>query len=199
MLVLKREKFKKISQITGRIFSKTAITPNGYTVLTLFSVLLSVYFLVKSNFILAIVFFIFSEFLDFVDGSVARHSQQITKLGPYLDTICDRYVEAIILIGFLFLPFPKILFSHHVWISLALVGSLMTTYSKAAAKEKGLIKEELKGGLFEKGDRFVLILLTLIISPLSLGFAIYPIIVLAIVSNISALQRIFIVINSRSS
>jgi len=197
MLGQKREKWEKLSQKIGQFFVGIPITPNGYTISSLFFIFLSLYFLIRYNFVLATLFFIISGFLDLVDGAVARSTRKITRLGAYLDTICDRYVETTILIGFLFLPLPEVLLPSYVWVFLALVGSLMTSYSKAAAKEKELIKEELKGGLFERGERFFLIVLTLVIASIELRFSIYSLIVLAIFSNISALQRVYFVVRSQ--
>lgn len=197
MLGQKREKWEQLSRKIGQFFVKIPITPNGYTISSLFFIFLSLYFLIKYNFILATLFFIISGFLDLVDGAVARSTRKVTRIGAYLDTICDRYVEVIILTGLLFLPLPEVLLPSYVWVFLALVGSLMTSYSKAAAKEKELIEEELKGGLFERGERFFLIVLILVIASIEPHFSIYPLIVLAIFSNISALQRVYLVVRSQ--
>jgi len=44
----KREKFRELSQKTGEIFSKLGLTPNQYTLISLFFVLISFYFLYRS-------------------------------------------------------------------------------------------------------------------------------------------------------
>ena len=196
MLEQKREKFKKISRTTGQFFSEISPSPNGYTVLSILFILLSFCLLINYNFALATLFFILSGLLDFVDGAVARYSKKVTKVGAYLDTICDRYVEAIILIGFLFLPLPEVLLPSYIWVSLALFGSLMTTYSKAAAKEKELTKEELKKGFLGRGERVILILISIFLGNLNLSFIIYPLIILAVLSNLTAFQRVYFAIRS---
>ncbi|KPJ73691.1 hypothetical protein AMJ48_00625 [Parcubacteria bacterium DG_74_1] len=192
MLEEKREKFKKISSWTGNIFSKLDLAPNQYTLISLALVLVAFYFLFKEKLIGALIFFLLAAFLDFIDGAVARFLQKDTKKGAYLDTICDRYVEAIILLGFLFLDLPKFLLSAEIWIFLAFLGSLMTTYAKAAAKEKGLIEAEIKKGLFGRPERIILISLALLLGIFNLSWVIYPIVVLAVFSNITSLQRIFL-------
>ena len=144
MLEEKREKFQKISEVTGKFFSKLPLTPNQYTLISLFFVILSFWFLIQVNLVLALIFFLLAAFLDFIDGAVAKFTKRETKKGAYLDTICDRYVEGIILLGFLFLPLADFLLPAKIWIFLAFFGSLMTTYAKAAAKEKELVSEKLK-------------------------------------------------------
>jgi len=193
MLEEKREKFKELSQKTGEIFSKLGLTPNQYTLISLFFALISFYFLIKTNLILALIFFLPAAFLDFIDGAVAKFTQRETKKGAYLDTVCDRYIEGIILLGFLFLPLKGFfLLPAKVWIFLAFFGSLMTTYAKAAAKEKELVETELKKGLLGRGERIVLIILAIFLGIFNFNWMIYPIIILAIFSNITALQRIFL-------
>ena len=192
MLEEKREKFRELSQKTGEIFSKLGLTPNQYTLISLFFVLISFYFLINRNLILALIFFLISAILDFIDGAVARFTKKATKRGAYLDTISDRYIEGIILLGFLFLPLPDFLLPAKIWIFLAFFGSLMTTYAKAAAKEKELVSEELKKGLLGRAERVILISLAMFLGIFNLSWIIYPIVILAVFSNITAIQRIFL-------
>jgi len=192
MLAENRKKFNKISTKTGEIFSKIGLTPNQYTLISLVFVILSFNFLIKINFTLALIFFLIAAILDFIDGAVAKFLQKETKKGAYLDTICDRYVEGIILLGLLFLPLPDVFLPAKIWIFLAFFGSLMTTYSKAAAKEKELTQIEIKKGLLGRGERIILISLALVLGILNLSWVIYPIVVLAVLSNLTAFQRIYL-------
>jgi len=197
MLGESREKFEKISQVIGRFFSKFKIPPNFFTLISLLFGFFCFLSLVKNNLISAIIFFIFASLLDFIDGAVARVSQKATKFGAYLDTICDRYVEAMVFFGFLFLPLPNFIFPAKVWIFLCLFGSLMTTYSKAAAKEKEIVSEELKKGLLERPERMILIFLSMILGIFNLSWMLYLLIIFAIFSNLTAFQRIFYTLKSR--
>ena len=192
MLEEKREKFKKISEKTGGAFSKFGLTPNQYTLISLLFVLISFSFLIKKNLALALIFFLIATILDFIDGAVAKFLQKETKKGAYLDTTCDRYVEGIVILGFLFLPLPDFILPAKIWVFLALFGSLMTTYTKAAAKEKELVTGELKKGFLGRVERVILIILSMLLGILNLSWIIYPIIILAILSNITALQRIYL-------
>jgi phosphatidylglycerophosphate synthase len=191
MLEEKKEKFEKISEKVGFLFSKFGLHPNFFTIISLFFGFFCFLSLFKNNLILAILFFLFASFLDFIDGAVARASGKVTKLGAYLDTVCDRYIEGMIFLGFLFLPLPKIIISVQFWIFLCLFGSLMTTYSKSAAKEKEILKEELKKGLFERPERMILIFLSMIFAIFKPFFSVYTLILFAILANFTAFQRIY--------
>jgi len=191
MLEEKKEKFKSISEKVGFSFSKLKLHPNFFTLISLFFGFFCFLSLFKNNLILAVLFFLLASILDFIDGAVARASGKVTKLGAYLDTICDRYIEGMILFGFLFLPLPEIIFPAYIWIFLCLFGSLMTTYSKAAAKEKEITKEELKKGLLERPERMILIFLAMIFGILNFSFSVCLLIIFAILSNFTAFQRIY--------
>ena len=199
MLEQKRKSFKDLERIIGEIFSKLGLSPNHYSILSLLFALWSLYFLARINLILALVFFLIAIFLDLVDGAVARLTKKATKQGAYIDTICDRYVEGIALLGFLFLPLPDVFLPSEFWISLAIFGSLMTTYSKAAAKEKELVTEELKKAFMSRAERMILISLSMVLGVFNFSLMIYPIIILAFLSNLTVAQRIYLALNPGKS
>jgi phosphatidylglycerophosphate synthase len=196
MLEEKREKFKKIEEEIGRIFSKFGPSPNQYTLNSIAFGIFCFVSLVFKNFVLALIFFLISAILDFVDGAVARYSGKVTKAGAYLDTISDRFVEGLIFLGFLSLPLPKFIIEAKYWIFLSFFGSLMTTYAKAAAKEKELVAQELKKGFFGRGERMILLLITFFLGIFNQNLMIYPISLLAIFTNLTAIQRIILALKS---
>lgn len=194
MLAEKRQSFKKLEECVGNLFYKF-LTPNQYSFLAIFISLIGFKFLIELKLKVALILLVTSSFLDFVDGAVARKTKTASQKGAYLDTILDRYVEGIILLGFLFLPMPQILFPNYIWIFLSLFGSLMTTYAKAAGKEKEILETELKKGLIGRGERMILENLAIFLGIFDLQYTIYLIIVLAALSNFTALQRIYMVLN----
>lgn len=196
MLDAHRDFLRGFERKVGKIFSFFPLSPNQYTISTIFFALAAFYFLYNRNkIIFAIIFFIIAAFFDLVDGSVARYKNQATKKGAYLDTIIDRFVEAILIFGILFLPLPEVLFPAYVWVFLILFGSLMTTYAKSAAKEKGLVDSELKGGFLARGERLILIIIAIILGIYNYYWTVYLLIVIATLTNFTAIQRIFSAIN----
>jgi phosphatidylglycerophosphate synthase len=193
MLDQKRESFKGIERVAGKFFSFFPVTPNQWTLISVLFAFGSLYFLMKENLLMTIFFFLIAGFLDFVDGAVARHKNISTKVGAYLDTVCDRYVEGILLLGMLFLPLPAIFLTGNVWIFLILFGSMLTTYAKAAAKEKDLVNQELKGGLLSRGERIILLLASLISGIIDPSYVLttYILILIAVLTNFTAIQRVY--------
>jgi len=197
VLAEKRQQFKQLENMIGKVFSKF-LTANQYSGLAILMALFYFRFMVANNLKIALIFLFAASFLDFVDGAVARKTNTASPKGAYLDTILDRYVEAMVLLGFLFLPLPLIVFPSHIWILLALFGSLMTTYAKAAGKEKEILKTELKEGFAGRGERMILEFLAVFWGIFNLQWTLYFIIALAVLSNITAIQRVYLVLDSQN-
>ena len=196
-LYKQRERFQALSIKIGIIFSKLPITPNQWTLLSIIPAILASFLVAKELFLDAALLFLVSAFLDLVDGSVARVTKTASKFGAYLDTIVDRYVEAIIVFGLLLTALPSFLIQTKVWIFLYFFGAMMTTYAKAAAKEKEIIPEgkELKGGLLERAERLIILFVGILLAAVEPIYLVYVIALLAILANVSALQRILIAKN----
>ena len=192
-----RGRFQGLSVKIGIAFARLRLSPNQWTLLSLIPILIALYFLIREQFLWAALFFIISSFLDLVDGSVARVTGQVTKLGAYLDTIVDRYVEGIIIFGLLFASLPNWIFPVQAWIFLYFFGSLMTTYAKAAAREKDLVEKELKGGLLERAERLIILFIGILLASYGRIYLTWVLVILAVLTNISALQRIYMAARNR--
>ena len=190
-LYKRRDRFSGFSVKVGILFSKIGLSPNQWTLISLIPVILAVYFLMNQEFIWAAILFIISSFIDLIDGSVARVTGKVSKLGAYLDTIVDRYIEGIIIFGLLFAGLPDLWLPISAWLFLYFFGGMMTTYAKAAAKEKELVEEELKGGLLERAERLIILFIGILLAYFDPFYLTYVIVVLAILTNITAIQRIY--------
>lgn len=193
MIDTKRHWFIGIEKVVGKIFRIFPISPNQYTLLSGVVALIGLYFMAQNDIITATILFFIAAGLDFVDGAVARIRKIPTKVGAYLDTIFDRYVEGIIFLSLFFISLPTIFIPGYAWIYLAMFGSVVTTYAKAAAKEKDLVNQELKGGLMSRGERLFLIFVALILGIIYPDFVYmtYVIALIAILANITAFQRVY--------
>ncbi len=190
MISENREKFNFISLKAGLLFGKLPFTPNQWTLSALIPAVLTFYFLLQENFLFALIFFVLTALVDLIDGAVARVQGKTSNKGAYLDTITDRYTDFIVLFGLFFVSLPFFFVEAKVWILLALFGTMMTTYSKAAAKEKLFLEKELKGGLLERPERLLILFLTLLSGIFSFQYVVYFLVLFAVLSNLTALQRI---------
>lgn len=188
-----RQKFESLSGKIGKALAGFGLTPNMWTLLSIIAALGSFYLIVQQNYIFAAAFFILAAFFDMADGAVARETGKASKFGAYLDTMADRLVEFIIVLGIAFVAagggLPPFMVPAVIWVFIFYFGSIMTTYAKSAAKEKDLVRDELKGGLLERSERLIILFIGLIFAALNPLFLTFTIVVLAILTNISALQR----------
>ncbi len=119
---------------------------------------------------------------DMLDGTLARLSGRTTRFGAFLDSTLDRYSEAIILLGLLvaYLSPPRT--PEVLLIFVTLVGSYMISYARARAEGLGL---DCEVGWLPRPERIFLLALGLII-----GQVLPMLIILAVLTNFTAAQRI---------
>lgn len=197
VLYKKRDRFAQFSVKVGLTFSKLPLSANQWTGLSLVPMLFALYFLVSQQFLYAAGLFLLSAFMDLIDGSVARVTGTVSRKGAYLDTVVDRYVEGIIILGLLFAGLPDFYLPAYVWLFLYFFGAMMTTYVKAAAKEKELVEKELKGGFLERAERLLILFIGILVASLDPFFLTYTLVVLAVLSNITALQRLWLAVREK--
>ena len=146
---------------------------------------------------------------DMLDGQVARLGNMSSTFGALFDSVLDRYSEL-----FMFLGICYYLISHHYFFSslfafLALMGSMMVSYTRARSEGLGIIN---KGGLMQRPERVILIAVAAITCGVTshfiggnykyfmpgIPFHIFetltiftlPIIVMAVLTNITAIKRL---------
>ncbi len=180
---------KKIREWIGDNFARFNISPNTWTVVSLAVAMAASLSILNRYFLLGAFLIIISGLIDLIDGAVARKTKKVTKFGAFLDTVVDRYNEFLFIFPLAFIQWQPIVFDFHAWIFLFLFGAMITTYVKAAAAEKEL-KKELRGGILERAERVGIYTIGLIIAEFNLAAFQYLIIILAVLSNISAIQRI---------
>ena len=127
-------------------------------------------------------FMILATSTDAFDGAVARLQGSCSTFGAFLDSTLDRYSEAIALLGLQLYFLQQSNSEGLILTFVALVGSLMVSYTRARAEGVGL---ECKGGLLTRMERVLLLSVALLINQLRLGLWL-----LAVLSNATAVQRI---------
>ena len=119
---------------------------------------------------------------DFFDGSLARLANSVSAFGAFLDSVVDRYSDLVVLLG-------VVLYYHRgadttgVFLTMvALVGTIMTSYTKARAQSIGVACEI---GLIERPERLIVLIAGAAFNVLTPAM-----IALAVLTNLTALQRI---------
>ena len=161
----------------------TEINPNTLTLVGLALSLISALFFAKRDLLLAGGFLLVSGFFDALDGLVARANNRTTKYGGFLDSVCDRFADAAVILGAMYGGLTQ-LYSIPFWLtgSLAIFGSLMVSYTRARAEAAGASASI---GLADRPARMIILIIGTFID--MVNFAIFSI---AILSFITVFQRI---------
>ena len=186
MISGRRDRFARITKRLARIF--LFLEPNHITFLSLILAIFGFLAFISQLFIPAFLFYSFAALLDAIDGEVARIKGKASPKGAYLDTIADRYVEFLMLFGFLFVEMPPFILNFDGWLLLVLFGSLLTTYAKASAKEK--MNKEVRNCLLERGERVIILLFSILLLNFDKNTVTFVFVLLAFLTNLSAFQRI---------
>ncbi len=165
---------EKVSSELGRIFAFLPLHPN---LITLFSVLFAVAGFIFSYFsflLYAFFSFFLAFFFDVLDGAVARAKKLATKKGAFLDGVADRVVEFFLIISLMLFNLPDVVLPSWLWlVSILFFGSCMTSFVKAYAHHKEVLKKEEAeklGGILERGERGALLLLAFLLVVLNYNF-----------------------------
>jgi CDP-diacylglycerol--glycerol-3-phosphate 3-phosphatidyltransferase len=180
-----RPKVAGILQPIGRWLIRLGISANAITITgTLLMAVVGV-LLASGQFQLGGVLVILSAPLDALDGTVARLSGVKSKFGAFLDSTSDRYADGFILLGLMLYGLNQ----RQDWIVIlafvAVWGSLLVSYTRARAEGLNL---ECKIGLLTRMERFVIIVVMLVTNLILPGL-----VVLAVLTHVTALQRILYV------
>ncbi len=161
------------------------ITPNGLTLAGLVVTTLGAAVLGWGHLLIAGIILVFAGLFDILDGALARASGREYRYGAFLDSTTDRYSEGVIYLGIL----VYFLARHHtvepILVFSALAGSYLVSYVRARAQSLGFTCDV---GFLARPERVVIIAAGLIIGQLSLALWI-----LAIGTNLTALQRVAVV------
>lgn len=167
----------------ARALHRLGVTPNALTVTGFLLTAINAWLLAEGRLALAGALILAFSALDAFDGTLARLSGQVTRFGAFLDSVLDRYAEAVLFFGLLVF-FGRAGSQEAVYIYLtfaALTGSFMVSYTRARAEGLGLT---CKSGWFTRVERIIVLAAGL------LSGWIRPVLwLLAILTNLTAVQR----------
>ena len=177
--------FKWILDPVAAFLNRIGLTPNSVTLLGLFGSVLAAWFVAQGQLLTGGLIMLIAWPVDALDGSMARLRGEASGWGAFVDSVSDRYSELIIL-GALLYHFT-VLDQHipAVVTFTAAAGSILVSYIKARAEAQSFSAKE---GLLTRAERYLVLGPALVFN--------YPVIgvwIIAILSNFTALQRIWVV------
>jgi len=139
---------------------------------------------------------ILANIFDMLDGQVARERGRVTRFGAFFDSTIDRYSDIIVYVGIMVF-YARDTDKHSTLLvaltGLALVGSVMVSYSRARAESLDIA---CKVGFLERPERVVLLIIG---SLTEIGSAANPFLhkmpqvlwVLAVLSHWTVVHRVY--------
>ncbi|HKB32700.1 MAG TPA: CDP-alcohol phosphatidyltransferase family protein [Candidatus Dormibacteraeota bacterium] len=178
-----RRRAEALMAAIGRV----PVTPNQVTVVGLMLTFVAAILVAFGQLRWAGVVLIFAGTCDILDGALARSTRTSYTYGAFLDSTLDRYSEGAIYLG-LAAYFVGMSGPLQRWLVLAtlaaLAGSFLVSYVRARAQSLGFTCDS---GVFARPERVVVTVVGLIFG----GYVLYGVVfLLAVVTNLTALQRI---------
>ncbi len=170
----------------ARLVSWSGVSPNVVTIAGFFLTAADAVLLAMGYVQLAGLLLIPAAVLDAIDGSLARMQNRVTRFGAFLDSTIDRFSEAVLFLGALvYYVHQEQAATEIIVLFVALVGSLMVSYTKARGEATGVV---IKGGLLTRFERMVILIVAMVLNELTVALWI-----LAVLANVTALQRVWLV------
>lgn len=194
MLERFRQFWTNVFRPVADLLLRMGVSPDAVTLVGTIGVSFGALFFFPRGWLLAGVLFISAFiFSDLIDGSMARSSGRASAFGAFFDSTLDRFGDGAIFGGLLLYYAGPGDSEVYVAVSLyCLVMGSVTSYARARAESLGM---SAKGGIAERSDRLVAILLmTGLTGLLNLPFlAQLTLWVLAAASTVTVVQRILMV------
>ncbi len=191
-----KDQFKRAFTPVARVIARSKIPPNALTLLGPIVATFAAWMYIQQQLALALLLLLLSGFVDALDGAVARATGKTTAFGGVLDSVCDRYSDAIVLIGVILGGW-----SSTFWGILTIVGSLLVSYTRARAEAAGV--QQLGVGIAERPERLIILMVATLLQYLTVIGLLFPppsyfgiiywleygVILIAILAHITVFQR----------
>jgi CDP-diacylglycerol--glycerol-3-phosphate 3-phosphatidyltransferase len=170
----------RLGDPVARVLLRAHVRPNHLTVVGLGVSIAAALAIAPGRLRLAAVLLTVAGLCDFFDGALARLANRV---GAFLDSVVDRYSDLVVLLGVV-LYYERLADTAGVCLTLVtMVGTIMVSYTKARAQSIGVSCEI---GLMERPERLIVL-----IAGAAFHVLTPAVVVLAVLTNITALQRIF--------
>jgi CDP-diacylglycerol--glycerol-3-phosphate 3-phosphatidyltransferase len=177
-----RSRTKTTLELAGGFLLRLGIQPLAVTLAGVVGHMLAAASVAQGDFLVAGIFLVFVAPFDALDGAMARLKGEASRLGAFIDSVADRYAE-LILYGGLLIFYQRTdnqLIMTLVFVAAA--GSVLVSYTRARAEGLGF---EVRIGILTRFERYLVLIPSFLIGIPELGIG-----VVAVLTNITALQRI---------
>jgi CDP-diacylglycerol--glycerol-3-phosphate 3-phosphatidyltransferase len=199
-----RERYLRVLSPAIRVMSKMGVHPDILTLAGLFLSALGGLIYSTGSFFWGAWVLVLAGSCDVLDGQLAKKTGKGSRFGAFLDSTLDRFGEAFIFMGlawhYAMIPLSQAddgpdlgIFTSALvvaFIFFAMIGSFMVSYTRARAEGLGV---DCKGGWMQRPERITLLIIGSLLGscPVVGPFLMeVTLLLLAVLSNFTALQRI---------
>jgi CDP-diacylglycerol--glycerol-3-phosphate 3-phosphatidyltransferase len=178
-----RSWFKWFLDPVGGFLNRIGLTPNTMTLLGLAGNVLGAFFIAQGKMTIGGILVLVMTPIDALDGTMARLRGEASEWGAFVDSVTDRYSELAILGGllyyFAYLGDARL----SVVTFTAAAGSVLVSYTKARADS---LRFDADTGILTRAERYIVLAPLLVFNQPE-----WAVWIIAILANITALQRIW--------
>jgi CDP-diacylglycerol--glycerol-3-phosphate 3-phosphatidyltransferase len=174
--------FKGVLDPIGAFLNRLGLYPNTITILGLIGNTIGAIYLALGHMQLGGLLILLMGPVDALDGTMARLRGMASEFGAFVDSVTDRYSELAIFGGLIYYYVVQDDTLATLLVFAAAAGSVLVSYVRARASSLGI---ETKVGVLTRMERYMVLVPALIFDRPLWGLW-----VIAILANITALQRI---------
>ena len=178
-----RVRFRGVLDPIGAFLNRIGLMPNTMTILGLIGNTVGAILLSQGQFTYGGLIILAMGPVDALDGTMARLRGEPSEFGAFVDSVTDRYSELVIFGGLLVFYVQDADWVMALVTYFAASGSVMVSYIRARASSLGY---DTKVGILTRMERYLGLAPTLV-----LGYPWVGLWIIAILANITALQRIW--------
>ena len=178
-----RLRFRTVLDPIGAFLNRIGLMPNTITILGLLGNTAGAVLLSQGKMTYGGLIILAMGPVDALDGTMARLRGEPSEFGAFVDSVTDRYSELIIFGGLLVYYVQQGNWTAALVTYAAASGSVLVSYVRARASSLGY---DTKVGILTRMERYLVLAPTLV-----LGVPLVGLWIIAILANITALQRIW--------
>jgi CDP-diacylglycerol--glycerol-3-phosphate 3-phosphatidyltransferase len=179
--------FKGVTEPIAGFFNRIGLMPNTMTLLGLAGNVIGAILLAQGNMLWGGILILIMGPVDALDGTMARLRGMTGNFGAFVDSVSDRYSELIIFGGLIYYYAQQNDMVSSIAVYAAAAGSVLVSYIRSRGQSLGW---DTKVGILTRAERYLVLAPALILGGVNSNIPLIGIWVIAILANITALQRI---------
>ena len=179
--------FKGVLDPLGAFFNRLGLMPNTMTLLGLLGNTIGAILLSQGQLMIGGILILVMGPVDALDGTMARLRGMAGQFGAFVDSVADRYSELIIFAGLLYYYMDQGNFLAALLVYFAAAGSVLVSYVRSRGQSLGW---DTKTGILTRMERYLVLGPSLVLSFISPLVPLIGITIVAVLANITAVQRI---------